>query len=943
MLHKEYEFNLSKLNEWQRKQMEGYQTRIKTQPRLEPGEPNISFFADLERKEAKKKMISQLRNSEGVLKNDTDSLKKIAAEYYKDLFDEKITNHRTAQRLLRNIKEKVSPQQKANLDKVITLDELDEAVAKLKRNKSPGPDGIPAEFYQAFWHIIRGLYLDFVNAVKLSCFPKEMNTSITTIFYKNKGDLFHLAYYRPIALMNVDIKIVTKLLSLRLKFVLPTIIHESQTAVYGRQIGNSVHLVRDLIDYTNDTDEAAALLFMDQEKAFDRVSHSLLFDALRAYGFGEYFISWIQLLYSNACTRISINGFLTTDISLKSGVRQSCPLSALLYVLIIELLALQLRANPNIVGFSIGGERIISTHYADDAVITITQNRCFKEVYKDICDYEEATGAKVNYEKTTGLWLGGWKHRTDDPFQDIDPNKTRRIKWSNKNVHYVGLYVGHDQPDVHTFNEIVPKMKKRLNFWKPLALPLLSKSRVIEIYHASKLFYALNFYTLPPDFEKDISAVFMDYITFPKNGTAPQVSRSEMEKLRLDGGLKLINITIKSQTPKVHWLVRLVSDPDLKTHLALFNIIIGVQSGQLKGQDIIFAENSYVKRCLKTGNSFYKEALDGITKLTTGKYYPDIKDENVFFNPVFTTTVEDEVHEDTIRPFRGNLLLSNIRTYGDMLAIENSSLGPRLKAAVRMKLQSIHNIMGSEVEHIIYARGKEYTFLPSQNTATQYVIYDELILKQSRDHRYQTKWIDVDEGRLHELIDWEKVWISVHNSFYSEEIKSTIWDQIHLNFYTTYNYNKWHSSLQACPLCNKIPEDVYHIICDCKFTKVVWKRIERVLLEIIPTPVTDTEMALGLRASSANSCAVVLRNWVTFSLRHFIVLEERLAYYIEDYHLRSIKKFFIKFNYQMQERLKVKKLLYDHRGASGKFLHLVTLNNAIAVVENEALVFKEIC
>ena len=158
--------------------------------------------------------------------------------------------------------------------------------------------------------------------------------------------------------MNVDVKILTKLLSMRLKEVLPTIIHESQTAVYGRHIGDSVHLVRDVIDLANNNDEGAALLFLDQEKAFDRVSHTTLFKALKAYGFGDYFIHWIQLLYSNAFTRINLNGFLTKEIPLKCGVRQGCPLSALLYVLIIELLALQLRANPNIVGFTIQGEKL---------------------------------------------------------------------------------------------------------------------------------------------------------------------------------------------------------------------------------------------------------------------------------------------------------------------------------------------------------------------------------------------------------------------------------------------------------------------------------------------------------------------------------------------------------------------------------------------------------
>ena len=67
------------------------------------------------------------------------------------------------------------------------------------------------------------------------------------------------------------------------------------------------------------------------------------------------------------------------------------------------------------VGFKVGGEKIVSMHYADDATIVIKQNQCFKEVIKEIQDYELASGAKVNAEKTKGLWLGKWKNRTDTP------------------------------------------------------------------------------------------------------------------------------------------------------------------------------------------------------------------------------------------------------------------------------------------------------------------------------------------------------------------------------------------------------------------------------------------------------------------------------------------------------------------------------------------------
>ena len=161
-LHMEHEFYVKKLNDWNRKVIEGYQTRIKTQPRLEPGEPNISFFADLEKRESKKKNITHLMNSDNEIKHDTESMKNIATDYYTKLFHTKPTDAGTARRLLGNIKKQITPQQKADLDRIITKEEVGKAVCKLQKNKTPGPDGIPAEFYQIHWFTIEDLYLEFI-------------------------------------------------------------------------------------------------------------------------------------------------------------------------------------------------------------------------------------------------------------------------------------------------------------------------------------------------------------------------------------------------------------------------------------------------------------------------------------------------------------------------------------------------------------------------------------------------------------------------------------------------------------------------------------------------------------------------------------------------------------------------------------------------------------
>ena len=175
----------------------------------------------------------------------------------------------------------------------------------------------------------------------------------------------------------------------------------------------------------------------------------------------------------------------------------------MLYVLVIEILALQIRSNPNIVGFKIGGEKIVSAHYMDDATIIIKQNRCFKEVIKELSEYEEASGAKVNYNKTKGLWTGSWKHRRVSPM---------KITWTNKNVEKLGVFFGNDDPDVATFQKIIPKLNKRLAYWKQFKLSKFGKARVVEIFLASKLNYAIKFYVIPKSVQDNLQKSIFEYV-----------------------------------------------------------------------------------------------------------------------------------------------------------------------------------------------------------------------------------------------------------------------------------------------------------------------------------------------------------------------------------------------------------------------------------------------
>ena len=176
--------------------------------------------------------------------------------------------------------------------------------------------------------------------------------------------------------------------------------------------------IRDLIDYVEREDLPVALLSLDQEKAFDRVDWGFLLQILDRFNFGPSFCSWIKLFYTNVESAVVINGWTSTFFKPSRGVRQGCPLSPLLYVLCIEILAVNIRTSPNVTGVHLldSIEQYKCSGYADDTTIAVTTNESIEEVFTIYNTFEEASGAKLNRGKSKGMWLGAWKSRTDTPF-----------------------------------------------------------------------------------------------------------------------------------------------------------------------------------------------------------------------------------------------------------------------------------------------------------------------------------------------------------------------------------------------------------------------------------------------------------------------------------------------------------------------------------------------
>ena len=162
---------------------------------------------------------------------------------------------------------------------------------------------------------------------------------IITLIPKKEKNRTLLDNWRPISLLNTDYKIATKSIAARIAKVLPSLIHEDQSGYIKGRKGQNIRLIADIIECTKTLDNPGIALFLDFKKAFDSLEWNFIEKALKTFNFGAPLVQWVNTFYSNIQRCVINDGYATSFFELERGVKQGCPLSGVLFVIAVEMLA----------------------------------------------------------------------------------------------------------------------------------------------------------------------------------------------------------------------------------------------------------------------------------------------------------------------------------------------------------------------------------------------------------------------------------------------------------------------------------------------------------------------------------------------------------------------------------------------------------------------------
>ena len=280
--------------------------------------------------------IKFVKDATGKLLTKNEDVEKRWADYFEKLMNEE-TPHETWDSRRSEVEGHMG---------AITEEEVDEALRGMKKRKAVGPNDIPSDALKVIGKDVTKCIMILFNKIANGApMPDEWRCSILVPLFKNKGDAMVCGNYRGVKLLCHCFKLWERIWDRRLRGIIQ--VAERQFGFMpGRSTTDAIHCLRRLMEKARERKSPLCLVFMDLEKAFDRVPHELIWWVLRRRKVPEGVVAVLQDMYKGTKTLVRTQCGDSAEFEVKVGVHQGSALSPFLFITVMDVLTEMIEGQP---------------------------------------------------------------------------------------------------------------------------------------------------------------------------------------------------------------------------------------------------------------------------------------------------------------------------------------------------------------------------------------------------------------------------------------------------------------------------------------------------------------------------------------------------------------------------------------------------------------------
>ena len=780
----------------------------------------------------------------------------------------------------------VTKTENENLTKIVTTEEVAEFIKHTNHNKAPGITGETTGFFKCFWVKIKNLVTNAINnTLSIQMLPKRQKIGIICLIPKQDKDPRKIGNLRPITLLSTFYKIISGIITNRLKPILDRLIRDWQKAYLpGRFIGEVTRSTYDVFASAKANNLPGILLLVDFSKAFDSISFSFIEKTLRAYGFSEEIIGWINILLLDFESVTCLNGNSSSRIPLERGCRQGDPIAGYMFILCLEILLIKISKDNLIKPWvSKKGHAHLIDGYADDLNIFLSSSS--KEQSETMLNrllgifqaFKEISGLTINISKTKYVMFGPTR-------KHIQPSNTPFEKLKEDHFKLLGIKLNPKLTKLEiNWNDAIDKARKETYKWKDVKTSIFGRVNIVKACLLAKFNHIA---TIIPQPNKKIYAEIENLIiNFLNNSKRHIYPKALIFKPCEAGGLGIPIVSHfwlalatswlkRITTSKSFWLTLLGENirtkPNLLCNLSTFCLTHEtLTKGTNDFWDIVLNrwDETFKKLRTKNPSLLLAETIDRNPYLTGS---PISIAKNRIFAPL-QTLIDSNYELLPLEKIKEKYPEIKIIDYTyNAIKLATEALLANLKAWSIPK--NPHEKQNFLKQTITYS-----PTLPAFPNILNFTKFSQKGCKAIRqtmalDHGTKDLWkcFDKIEQKLGINLEPEEKTYSIKNIvkadrlLFAKELKLQVIRNVYLNGSILYNIGVLDSNL--CTHCSKKDDNIHHFY-ECLQVKHVWKILTEILNLTGNYIYIDTKTALlGLDSLPSND----YRNLLIDFTRHEI-------------------------------------------------------------------------